>query len=70
MKTIGIVLTSAHVTDSVRLPETFHVKVLFSPFVTVMFSSGHKADTTVKQMAIVSTGTFCYLYSEHAPKEI
>ena len=34
------VLTSVHVTDSVVLPETLHVKVLFSPSVTVMFSSG------------------------------
>ena len=34
------VLTAVHVTDSVGLPETLHVKVPFSPSVTVMFSSG------------------------------
>jgi len=34
------VLTSIHVTDSVGLPETLQVKVLFSPSVTVMLSSG------------------------------
>ena len=51
------VLTSVHVTDNVGLPETLHVKVLFSPSVTVMFSSGYKADTTVKQIVIVSART-------------
>ena len=34
------VFTSVHVTDSAGLPETLHVKVLFSSSVTVMFSSG------------------------------
>ena len=41
------VLTSVHVTDGVGLPETLHVKVLFSPSVTVMFSSEETTAGTV-----------------------
>ena len=44
------VLTAVHVTESTGLPETLQVRVLFSPSVTVMFSSGYISAGTVKQI--------------------
>ena len=41
------VLTAVHVKESTGLPETLQVKVVLSPSVTVMFSSGCTTNGTV-----------------------
>ena len=44
------VLSAVHVTERTGLPETLQVRVLLSPSVTVMFSSGYTPAGTVKQI--------------------